>query len=54
MRLLRKHGCPAAFIALNVVYPLLILPAECLAAAGRLARYRLYMCAERFLCLWRD
>lgn len=54
MRLLRKHGCSPAFIALNVAYPLLILPAECLAAAGRLARYRLYMFAERFLSLWRD
>ncbi|WP_297045055.1 glycosyltransferase family 2 protein [uncultured Desulfovibrio sp.] len=54
MQLLRKHGCPAGFIALNVLYPLLALPVEWLAAARRLARYRLCMFIERFLSLWRD
>ena len=53
MRLLRKHACSPAFVALNVLYPLLVLPLECLSAAGSRARYRLYMFFERFLSLWR-
>lgn len=53
MRLMRKHGCSRAFVALNVLYPLLALPLECLAFAGRRARYRLRMFFERFLSLWR-
>ena len=53
MRLLRKHGCSRAFVALNVLYPLLVLPLECLAAVARRTRYRLAMFAARFLGLWR-
>ena len=53
MRLMRKHGCSRAFVALNVLYPLLALPLECLSFAGRRARYRLRMFFERFLSLWR-
>ena len=53
MRLLRKHGCSPAFVALNVLYPLLVLPLECLSAAVGRARYRLCMFFERCLSLWR-
>lgn len=53
MRLLRKHGCSSAFVALNVLYPLLVLPLECLATIVRRTRYRLSMFSERFLSLWR-
>ena len=52
MRLLRKHGCSRAFVALNVFYPLLVLPLECLSAVARRARYRLAMFAARLLGLW--
>lgn len=40
MRLLRKHGCSRAFVLANVVYPLAVLPGECLAAVWRIMRYR--------------
>lgn len=53
MRLLRKHGCSPAFTALNVLYPLLVLPLECLGAVASRSRYRLGMFVERFLSLWR-
>lgn len=53
MRLLRKHGCSRAFVALNVLYPLLVLPLECVLAVARRTRYRLTMFAARFLGLWR-
>lgn len=53
MQLLRKHGCSWAFVALNVLYPLLVLPVECFTAVARRVRYRLWMFAARFLSLWR-
>lgn len=52
MRLLRKHGCSRAFVALNVLYPLLVLPLECALAVARRTRYRASMFAARFLGLW--
>lgn len=52
MRLLRKHGCSRAFVALNVLYPLLVLPLECAFAVARRTRYRAGMFAARFLGLW--
>ncbi|WP_241159728.1 glycosyltransferase family A protein [Desulfovibrio sp. ZJ200] len=47
MRLLRKHGCSRAFVLANVVYPLAMLPCECLAASWRIMRYRWAMFWER-------
>lgn len=53
MRLLRKHGCSRAFVALNVLYPLLVLPLECALAVARRTRYRASMFAARLSSLWR-
>ena len=53
MWLLRKHRCSRAFVALNVLYPLLALPLECARMVARRTRYRLAMFAARFLSLWR-
>lgn len=47
MRILRKHGLPAWFVGLNILYPLLRLPLECLHMAWRVARYRWAMFTAR-------
>jgi GT2 family glycosyltransferase len=47
MRLLRKHNMPQWFALANIVYPLLLIPVECLRARRPVAGYRWAMFAAR-------